>query len=420
MARGRITLSSVKALVCPKGKDRGPILWDTELIGFGVYPLASGQVTYCVQARPFPRRKIEGRWAPAEARREAKRMLGDIAKGIDPSAERRKARAVRTFREVAEDFMRQHVAAKRKGRTAQNYREALEKHVFPAIKSRRVADVRRADMVAIHDAMKETPSSANLVLAIVSSMWTWAERRGEVGASSNPVKGIERYPEQGRERYLTSAELARLGDALRQGETVGLPYAIDESGPKAKHAPKEANRRVILDPFAIAAIRLLILTGARLREILHAKWSEVDFERGVIFLADSKTGRKPIYLSAGTLEVLAGLPRLEGNPHIIPGEKAGQPKADLKKPWGAVRKAAGLDGVRLHDLRHSFASIGAGASMGLPVIGKLLGHSQPQTTARYAHLDADPLRRAVDTIGATISAAMNRNEGAEVVPLRKI
>lgn len=201
---------------------------------------------------------------------------------------------------------------------------------------------------------------------------------------------------------------------------VSLPQGtVDTEKPGSKHAPKEGNRRTLTDPYAVAAIRLLILTGARLREILDAQWEHVDIERGVIFLADSKTGRKPVYLSAAALEVLAGLPRIEGNPYIVPGEKAGRPKSDLKRPWAAICKSAGLEGVRLHDLRHSFASIGAGASMGLPVIGKLLGHSQATTTHRYAHLDADPLRRAVDTIGATITAAMNGKKHASVVPIRK-
>jgi integrase len=161
----------------------------------------------------------------------------------------------------------------------------------------------------------------------------------------------------------------------------------------------------------------LILTGARLREILHAQWQQVDFQRGVIFLADSKTGKKPIYLSAAALAILAALPRIEGNPHVIAGARDGAPRADLKKPWAAVCRAAGLEGLRLHDLRHSFASVGAGASMGLPIIGKLLGHTQAATTARYAHLDADPLRRAADTIGATIAAAMEGGRGGEVVPI---
>ena len=146
-----------------------------------------------------------------------------------------------------------------------------------------------------------------------------------------------------------------------------------------------------LDPFAAAAIRLLILTGARLREILHARWSELDLERGVLFLADSKTGRKPIYLGAAALAVVASLPRLHGNPHLIPGSVEGKPRVSLDAPWSAVTKAAGLEGLRLHDLRHSFASFGAGAGMGLPVLGRLLGHSTPSTTARYAHLASEPM-----------------------------
>jgi len=150
----------------------------------------------------------------------------------------------------------------------------------------------------------------------------------------------------------------------------------------------------------------LILTGARLREILHVKWDEVDLERGVILLSASKTGKKTIYLSAAALEILAGLPRIVGNPYVFPGGVEGKPRVDLKKPWAAISEAAKLQGVRIHDLRHSFASFGAGASMGLPIIGKLLGHTQPATTARYAHLDADPMRRAVETIGATIAGAM--------------
>ena len=244
-------------------------------------------------------------------------------------------------------------------------------------------------------------------------------RWGLVPEGHNPVKGVKKYREQGRERFLTMEELARLGDTLREGETIGLPYSVDETKPKAKHAAKTEHRRVKLDRYASAALRLLILTGARLREILHAKWEQVDVERGIIFLSDSKTGKKPLYLSAAAHEVLADIPRIEGNPHVIAGAKDGAPRSDLKKPWAAVSRAAGLEGVRIHDLRHSFASFGAGASLGLPIIGKLLGHSQPGTTARYAHLDADPMRRAANTIGATISAAMLGPKERNVVTTKK-
>jgi integrase len=233
----------------------------------------------------------------------------------------------------------------------------------------------------------------------MSKCFSWATDRGLVPEGHvNPAGRIERYREQGHERFLTNEELARVGDVLREGETIGLPYEVDEAKPTAKHAPKAGNRGVKLDPYAVAAIRLLILTGARFKEILDAKWEHVDFERGILFLPDSKTGRKPVYLSAAVLTILASLPRLEGNPHIIAGMKDGTPRADLKKPWAAVTKAANLTGLRIHDLRHSFASIGAGASLGLPIIGKLLGHRQAATTQRYAHLDADPIRRAAETM----------------------
>ncbi len=423
MARGRITKRATDALECPAGKDRA-FLWDDALAGFGVAAFPTGKKVYVAQYRQNGRsRRVaigeHGRLTPDQARSQAKMVLGSVETGADPIEERRAARAVRTFGEVAEDFLRLHAKAKRKGRTADEYERILKAHILSALGSRRVSDLRRSDVAKLHSKLADRPYEANRTLALVSAIWNWAERRDEVDRNSNPAAGIERYPEQGRERFLTGEELSRLGAALTEGETVGLPYSVDGTKPKAKHAPKAENRRVRIDPFAAAAIRLLILTGARLREILDARWSQVDFERGVIFLTDSKTGKKPIYLSAAAQSVLAGLPRIEGNPHVIAGVKDGAPRSDLKRPWEAVCRSADLEGVRLHDLRHSFASFGAGASLGLPIIGKLLGHSQAATTHRYAHLDADPLRRAVDTIGATIAAAMERKEGAQVLPFKK-
>jgi integrase len=312
-----------------------------------------------------------------------------------------------------------HVALKRKRRTRYEYERLLNVHIFPALSSRRITDVRRVDVARLHAALSDRPFAANRCLALISSIWNFAARRDEVQFANNPAKGIDRNPEQGRERYLTSKEFERLGNALRTAETIGLPWTVDETKPKAKHTPKADKRRTLADPFAVAALRLLIFTGARLREILHARWESVDFERGIIRLADSKSGRKPIYLSAAALSMLSNLPRVEGNPYLIPGSKDGAPRVDLKRPWAAIVKASDLDGVRLHDLRHSFASIGAGASMGLPIIGRLLGHSQPQTTAKYSHLQADPLRRAADTIGATISASMDGKQAAASAPLKR-
>lgn len=422
MPNGSISKRSVDAFKCASGKDR-EILWDNELAGFGVIAFPSGKKIYAVQYRKDGRSRRSrigehGRLTPDEARSQAKRLLGRVEEGGDPIAERKAARAVRTLREVSSDFMALHIAAKRKGRTGEEYTRLLKLHIIPQLGSRRMKDINRADVSRLHSRVsKVTPFAANRSVAVISSIWNWAARRDEVKFADNPAKGIEKNPEKGRERYLSGAELARLGDALREAETVGLPYLVDASNPKSKYGPKEGQRRPPLDPFAVAAIRLLILTGARLREILDAKWDYVDFERGMMHLPDSKTGKKTLYLSAPSLEVLANLPRVDGNPHIIPGDKPGAPRADLKKPWNAIRRASGLEDVRIHDLRHSFASVGAGASLGLPVIGKLLGHSQPATTARYAHLDADPLRKAADTIGAAISGAMNGNRRPNVTTI---
>jgi integrase len=199
---------------------------------------------------------------------------------------------------------------------------------------------------------------------------------------------------------------------------------VDDTKPEAKHAPKEANRRTIIDPFAAAAIRLLIFTGARLREILGLKWEYVDFERGLLLLPDSKTGAKSIILNAPALSVLAGLKRVGA--YVIAGKAAGtqdeRPRADLNRPWRSIAARAGVAGMRVHDLRHTHASFGAGAGLGLPIIGKLLGHARASTTQRYAHLDTDPLRRASDHIGARLAAAMGetqpRSAPATVTPIR--
>jgi integrase len=239
---------------------------------------------------------------PDQARSEAKRLLGLVETGFDPVAERRAARGTRTFKDVAEDFLRLHVATKRKGRTFAEYSRILHDHILPVIGQKGIKEISKADAARIHAKMASTPYQANMALKITSSVWNWAESRDEV-SGSNPCSRLEHFPERSR-RYLSSDELARLGDALRTAK---------------------------IGPYSRAAIRLLILTGARLREVLHAKWSEVDFERGALFLPDSKTGRKTIYLAA--LEILNSLPRIDGNPHIIPGALPGRPRTDLHSPW---------------------------------------------------------------------------------------
>jgi hypothetical protein len=198
-----------------------------------------------------------------------------------------------------------------------------------------------------------------------------------------------------------------------------VPWTINKNTRTSKHIPKE-NRQTIIGPHAAGAIRLLLFTGCRLREILHLKWEHVDFERGLLFLPESKTGKKTIVLNAPALAVLNALPHVGS--FVIAGYGEDKPRTDLKRPWAMVTKYAKLEGLRIHDLRHSFASFGAGGGMGLPIVGKLLGHTNATTTARYAHLDADPLRRASERIGSTIAAAMGETtkpEGAKVIRLAK-
>jgi hypothetical protein len=376
--------------------------------------MQSGKKSYVIQFRKDGRSRRttigdHGRLTPEEARSEAKKLLGQIETGADPVEERRTARAVKTFREIAEDFLTMHVATKRKARTLSDYHKLLSSHILPAIGHKRISDIKRADIANLHNTIsKKAPIAANRAISVVSAIWAWAARRDIVSAANNPAHQLERNPENRRERFLTPEEFGRLGEALRLAETSGLAWTLDHTKPNSKHLPKPDNRRSLSDPYAVAAIRMLIFTGARLSEILKAQWSWVDLSREVIFLPTSKTGAKPLYLSKAAQAVLAAIPKVENNPYIIVGAKHGRPRVDLKKPWAAIRRTAGLEGLRLHDIRHSYASVGAGTSLGLPIIGKLLGHSQPATTARYAHLDAHPMQQAANSIGATIANAMNK------------
>jgi len=408
MAKGRINKSNVDRLICPDGKFM-EVLWDDALRGFGVLALPSGRKTFVVQCKRNGRsQKVKiglfGPMTAEQARTQALNLLSAIEAGADPIAERRAARAVRTFREVAEDFMAQHVLAKRKPRTAESYRCLLEKYVLPELGKKRIVDIGRADVARLHSSLGETPRQANAAVSVISTIWGWAARREETEFAKNPASRLERFPEKRWERYLSREEMSRLGGALQRAETEGIPWVDEE--PQSKHGAKPENRRSIFDPFAVAAIRLLILTGMRPREVLNLEWRHVDFERGALFLPDSKTGRKTVILGGPALSLLSELPRVEGCPFVIAGSSPDKPRADLNRPWGAVRRFAKLEGVRLYDLRHSFASVGAGASLGLPIVGKLLGHSQPATTHRYAHLDADPLRHAANAISTSIAAAM--------------
>lgn len=390
-------------------------IWDAQVPGFGLRITSAGTKTFILRYRPKGKLAAKryvtlGRFGlitVEEARDQAKRKLGAVANGEDPARQAAALWAVPILEEVAADFLSEHVELKRKPKTASSYRHALYHHVVPRLGRRRLNDITKLDISSLHDSLSSTPYMANYVTTVLSSLYSWAGRRGLVGEDFNPARRIDKFRESRRERFLSRDEFARLGAALREAETIGIPYDVDAWRPTVKHAAKPENRRVVVGPDVAAAIRLLMLTGCRLREVLNLRWQEVDLERGLLLLADSKSGRKTVVLGEAAAETLGRLLRV--GDYVFPGADGSKPRSDLKRPWFMITRRASLVGLRIHDLRHSYASVAAGAGLGLPIIGKLLGHTQPSTTARYAHLGDYPLRVASNAIAAEIASALDIN-----------
>lgn len=322
-----------------------------------------------------------------QARAVAKDWAADVRRGGDPAQIRSGERDAPIMTTLFERYLKEYAAKRKKTSSLANDARMIEKELVPAFGRMRVKDVSRQKIRAYHAGLEDTPYEANRRLALLSKVFSYgADDLEWIARGDHPVKGIARYKETGRRRYLSSDEIARLGAALKKAEDCQLGRAI------TRHA--------------IVAIRLLLLTGARRGEILSLKWQEVNLERGCLELGDSKTGRREVYLSPAARELLANLPRVDGNPHVIIGAKPGSHMVNLKDSWAAIRKEAGLEDVRIHDLRHTFASLGVRSGMSLLLIGKLLGHTSQQTTQRYAHLNDDPLRAAAEAIGVDIAASI--------------
>lgn len=404
MPKTRITKRAVDAAVAD-GRDR--YLWDAEVAGFGLKVAAGGTKTYLVQyrmgGRGSPTRRCTiGRhgspWTPEQARQEARRLLAEIAHGIDPAEARASRRHDLTVGELCNLYLSEGCTTK-KPSTLKADRGRIEWHIRPLLGRKKVTAVTRGDVDRLLrdvTAGRTTASAerspkgggiakggrgaASQSVILLRAMLNFAIERGL--RQDNPAAGVKVFKVRKIERFLTSDELARLGDALSAAERNG------------------ANRTIL------AAIRLLLLTGCRRSEILSLRWDYVDAERSCLRLPDSKSGAKVVPVGGSALAVLAGLPRVEGNPHVIVGEIDGSHLVNIDRMWRSIRQAARLPDLRLHDLRHSFASVGACGGDSLLVIGKLLGHSQASTTQRYAHLSNDPLKAAADRISAAISAAM--------------
>jgi integrase len=430
--KSRLTKTAVAAL---QPRASAYIIYDADLPGFGVRVTPTGAKSWVVDyranggGRRAPTRRYtigsSATFSSESARNAARDLLARIRLGADPAKEKTAGRQVATVLELHQAFMDEKIRPIRKGPTLKLYEIYWRLHLIPELGSRRAIDISHADVVRLHRKIGLTRKpTANRVIALLSHMFSWAIATKRIATQDNPARFVEMFAEKSKERFLTGEELARLGDAIRLAETVGIPYTIDESKKTSKHAPKPENRITKMSPFAAAAIRLLLLTGARLREILHLRWADVDLQRGQLFLPDSKTGKKAIVLNAPAILILSTLPRL--GIYVIAGQSAGTdnetPRADLQKPWQAIITRAGLPGLRIHDLRHTHASIGVGAGVGLPIIGRLLGHTNVDTTAKYAHLADDPVRRASERIGSELSAAMGERQiggGAVLSTIRK-
>jgi site-specific recombinase XerD len=433
----KLTLQTVKAA---KVRLERYTLWDSEVKGFGLRVNTDESKSYVLKYTFQGRQRWHtiGRhgspWTPDTARREALKLLGQAKSGTDPILHEREQKVADVT--VAE-LCNLYLAAARAGQILTKFDEPkkastlvtdasrIQRHIKPLLGKKRVRDVTSEDVEGFLHAVAAGKTAVDVKTgvrgrAIVEGGRGAAARTvGLLGGifnfavkkqmrSENPVRGVQRFKDKANERFLSMAELTRLGKILQSAETAWtqheaacVSWAATGRQGRAPQRPPEA-----INPVAIAAIRLLLLTGARKGEVLQLQWEHVDFSRGYLRLPTSKTGAKLIPLGAPALELLSAQPRLGNNPYVFPGDKVGTHFVGLQKVWERLRKQAGLHSVRLHDLRHSFASAGAEGGNSLLLIGALLGHRDPRTTKRYAHIGDDPARAAADRISSAVATAM--------------
>ncbi|HEX2529431.1 MAG TPA: site-specific integrase [Geminicoccus sp.] len=395
--------------------ETGEFLWDDEVKGFGLRVRPTSKTYYVQYKHDGATRRVKigrhGPLLPEEARIEAKKILGAVARGQDPAQERNDKRKDLTVEEVCSRYL-EHGASTLKASTREAVERAVRRHIVPLIGRKKLNALTGGDIERMMSAIgkgetatdertghrgrsivKGGQGAAARTVAYLRSILAYAVR--DKLRSDNPAAGIRLKPSRPMERFLSPAEIGRLGEALVEAEMKGERVEVTN------------------------AIRLLLLTGARKQEVLQLRWNEVDLDGGYLRLGDSKTGRKVIAIGAPARQLLAEMPR-KGD-YVFPAAKGNGPLVGLQKPWNAIRTAARLGDVRVHDLRHSHASTAVAAGESLFLTGKLLGHARPETTARYAHLADDPLRAAADRVAGRIADQLGQrvDTTADIVPIRR-
>ncbi len=399
------------------------IIWDTAKTGFGLRVEPSGRKSFVVRyranggGRNAPLRQIRLAAKPGEdfstneARRVAAEILADVTKGKDPAQARDKKRLEMNVSALCDLYLKDGTRHK-KASTLKVDLGRIERHIKPLLGKKLISEVTTADVNRFMGEVANGKSAADVKTkkrgrAIVEGGKGTATRTvGLLGGifsfavterlrADNPVRGVKRFADRKSERFLSARELSVLGEALREVEAEGVNKS------------------------AIAIIRLLTFTGARKGEISKLRWKEVDLDRACLRLGDSKTGMKVIHIGPPALSILSELTPSEGSPFVFPAQSGSSSFQGTEKVWRKVREKAGLPEVRLHDLRHSFASVALEAGNSLPMIGKLLGHSDVKTTLRYAHLADDPLKAAARNVSGNIRASMEGRPHAAVVPMRR-
>jgi integrase len=387
------------------GHDR--FIFDDRQPGFAVRVTPTGTKIFVAQARVAGRkRRVTVGYSPditvARAREDALQILADMRRGCDPVVERKSRRQAAaagemTVAQLAEKWMADYVQPKLKPRTVFDYERLLAQHILPALGHLSVARIDRDDVVRLHVAMARIPRRANYVVSTVRALINFGIDLGLRPPASNPARRIKMYRERARERFLSEPEIGKAAEAIEQAERAGK-----------------------IGPHGAAGLRLALFTGARSGEITAIEWSHVDWQRKLIRLPDSKTNEpRTIHLSEAALEVLKAVPRI--GRFVVAGARPDEPYKNLGRAWIDIRGNAGLQDVRLHDLRHSFASLAAGRGVSLQMIGKLLGHKVPATTQRYAHLARDAVAAVNDELGAAMQAAIAKGAPplAKVVKLKR-